>query len=161
MAAKRWKEEMDKAESIVDGMHPKPAGLEDEELEIRREKFSASSLGNLTYERQGGTFRFIMNQVDNMSTRNVREIKVDQHTRLANRYDADTWSIGEHGINFQKRATLETIASCFDTEIKLRSVSSSSTYERTESNHLPGEQQSWPLIRSRTTLNLQVRTTGI
>ena len=44
---------------------------------------------------------FIQNQVGNMSTRSVREVKVDRITRLGNRYDADAWGIAEHGISFQ------------------------------------------------------------
>ena len=59
-------------------------------------------------------------------------------TDLVNRYDADAWGIGEHGINLQKRPASETMASYFDTEVDLRSVSSSNTAERLESNHLPG-----------------------
>ena len=59
-------------------------------------------------------------------------------TNLVNRYDADAWGIGEHGINLQKRLASETMASYFDTEVDLRSVSSSNTAERSESNHLPG-----------------------
>ena len=88
---------------VVAGTHPKLAGLEDEELERRKEKLAVAPLGNLTYERQEGTFRFIMNQVDNLSTRRTRDIKIGQLMDLVNRYDADTWGIGEHGINLQKR----------------------------------------------------------
>ena len=102
MAAARWREEIEEARSVAAGTHPKLAGLEDEELEKRKEKFAAAPLGNLNYERQDGTFRFIMNQVDNLSTRRTREIKIGQMTDLVNRYDADAWGIGEHGINLQK-----------------------------------------------------------
>ena len=91
---------------MVDGTHPKLAGLEDNELEARRKKYLPEALGNLTYERQNGTFRFVMNQVYNMSTKYVQEVKVDQMTKLANRYDADAWGISEHGINFQKKTSL-------------------------------------------------------
>ena len=105
MAAARWREEIEEARSVTAGTHPKLAGLEDEELEKRRAKFEAPPLGNLTYERQDGTFRLIMNQVDNLSTRKTREIKIGQMTDLVNRYDADAWGIGEHGINFQKKAS--------------------------------------------------------
>ena len=59
-------------------------------------------------------------------------------TDLVNRYNADAWGIGEHGINLQKRPASETMASYFDTEVDLRSVSSSNTAEKSESNHLPG-----------------------
>ena len=79
-----------------------------------------------------------MNQVDNLSTRRTREIKIGQMTDLVNRYDADAWGISEHGINLQKRPASKTMASYFDTEVDLRSASSSNTAERSESNHLPG-----------------------
>ena len=45
--------------------------------------------------------RFIQNQVGNMITRSVREVKVDGMSRLADRSDADAWGIAEHGISFQ------------------------------------------------------------
>ena len=80
---------MEEARSVIDGTHPKLVGLDDKELKRRKEKYLAPALGNLTYEQKDGIFRFIMNQVDNMSTRNVREVKVDHMTRLANRYGAN------------------------------------------------------------------------
>ena len=101
-------------------------------------KYLPEALGNLTYERQDGTFRFIMNQVYNMSKKHVQEVKVDQMTKLANRYNADAWGISEHGIHFQKRPASETINGYFDTEVQLRLVSSSNTNEKTSSNHVPG-----------------------
>ena len=138
VAAARWKEEIEEARSAAAGTHPKLAGLEDEELERRKEKFAAAPLGKLNYERQDGTFRFIMNQVDNLSTQRTRDIKIGQMTDLVNRYDAYAWGIGKHGINPQKRPASETMANYFDTEVDLQSVSSSNTAERSESNHLPG-----------------------
>ena len=87
---KRWTEEMKETRSVINGTHPNLAALEDKELRRRKAKYSAPALGDLTYKRQKGTFRFVMNQVDNMSTINVRVIKMDQLTRLVNRYNADT-----------------------------------------------------------------------
>lgn len=129
---------MEETRSVIDGTHPKPVGLEDGELERRRAKYAAPALGDLTYERKSGTDRFMMNQVDNISTRDSREEKVNHMIRLANRYDADAWGVGEHGINLQNKAPSETMASLFNTEVELRLVSSSSTYEKTKANHLPG-----------------------
>ena len=123
---------------MATGTHPTLTGLEDEALETRKEYFVAAPLGNLTYERQEGTFRFIMNQGDNISTQKNRDNKIGQLLDLANRYDADAWGIGEHGINLQKRPTSETMASYFETEVELRSVSSSNTAEKAEAHHLPG-----------------------
>ena len=79
-AAARWKEEVEEAQSVADGTHPKLAGLEAEELTKRKERFKGAPLGNLTYDRVGGTFRFIMNQMDNLSTRKTRDIKIRQLT---------------------------------------------------------------------------------
>ena len=77
--------------------------------------------------------------VNNMSTKHVQEVKVDQITRLENRYGADAWGISKHGINPQKRPESETMDSYFDTKVQLRSVSSSNINEKTSSNHVPGE----------------------
>ena len=51
VAAARWKEDIEEVRSVSAGTHPKVAGLEDEELEKRKEKFAVAPLGNLTYER--------------------------------------------------------------------------------------------------------------
>ena len=99
MAAARWREEIEEARSVAVGTHPTLAGLEHAELEKKKEKFAAESLRNLTYERREGTFRFIINEVDNLSTLKTQVIKIGQLTDLVNRYDADAWGIGEHGIN--------------------------------------------------------------
>ena len=84
VAATRWKEEIEEARSVATGMHPKLAGLEDKELEKRKEKFAAAPLGNLSYKREEETFRFVMNQVDNLSTRRTRDIKIGLLTELVN-----------------------------------------------------------------------------
>ena len=84
VAAARWKEDIEEVRSVSAGTYPKVAGLEDEELEKRKEKFAVAPLGNLTYERQEATFRFIMNQVDNLSTWRTRDIKICQLTDLGN-----------------------------------------------------------------------------
>ena len=61
MAAARWREEIEEARSVAVGTQPKLAGLDDKELEKRKEKFAAPPIRNLTYKRQDGTFRLIMN----------------------------------------------------------------------------------------------------
>ena len=81
---------MEEAQRVAGGTHLKLAGLEDEELTKQKERFEGAPLENLTYKRVDGTFRFTMNQVNNLSTRKTRDIKISQLTELANRYDAGT-----------------------------------------------------------------------
>ena len=110
LEASRWREETEEAQSIINGTHPKLVGLEDEQLEQRKKLFAVPALGNLTYKRPDSIFQIMSHQINNMSTRGVREAKVEQMMLLANRYDADMWGIGEHGINGQRCPASETMA---------------------------------------------------
>ena len=157
LEAARWREEADEAQSIIAGTHPKLIGLEDEQLERRRRLFEAPALGNLTYERPEGVTRLISHQVNNMSTKDVREAKVEQMALLADRYDADAWGIGEHGINGQRRPSSETMASYFDTEVDLRSVSSYNTTEKPKGHYQPGG----TAIVATNTLSGYIKNTGV
>ena len=157
LEASRWREETEEAQSIIDGTHPKLIGLEDEQLEHRKKLLAVPALGNLTYERPDGTFRIMSHQVNNMSTKGVREAKVEQMTLLANRYDADMWGIGEHGINGQRRPASETMASYFDTEVNLRSVSSFNTTEKPKGHYQPGG----TAIVATNTLCGHIKNTGV
>ena len=44
-----------------------------------------------------------------MSPKSVREVKVDNMTRLVNRYDTDFWGVTGHVISFQNQAASETM----------------------------------------------------
>ncbi len=99
----------------------------------------------------------MMHQVNNMSTRNVRETKVDQMTLLANRYDANAWGIGEHRINGQGRPPSETMASYFDTEVDLKSVSSYNTTKKPKGHYQTGG----TAIVATNTLSGYIKNTGV
>ena len=52
-------------------------------------------LGNLTTARRDSTFRLMNFQINSMSSRLVRDAKVEQITRLADHYDVDMISMQE------------------------------------------------------------------
>ena len=155
--AARWREETEEAQSIIDGTHPKLVGLEKEQLERRRKLYEAPALGNLTYDRPDDVACLMMHQVNNLSTRNVREEKVEQMALLVNRYDADAWGIGEHGINSQDHPPSKTMANYFDTEVDLRSISSYNKTEKPKGHYQLGG----TVIVATNTLSGYIKNTGV
>ena len=41
ISAQKWKEEVEEARSVIDGTHPKLAGLENKDLGRRKDKYAA------------------------------------------------------------------------------------------------------------------------
>ena len=58
----------EEARNVIYGSHLRISGLEKTEMERRQTKYSVPPLGNLTYERQGGTFYSLQHQAGNMSS---------------------------------------------------------------------------------------------
>ena len=74
-----------------------------------------------------------------MATRIVREVKVEQCTRLINRYDVAVMTFAEHGLNMGQCPPSQTFDSFFQTEIELRSTTGHNSFENPESRHQQGE----------------------
>ena len=70
-------EEMEEARLAVARTHPVLAALEEEQVRERRAKLLLPALGNITFEREDRSFRFMSCQANNMSTALARDVKVE------------------------------------------------------------------------------------
>ena len=133
----KWHEEMleiDEARMACS----KIAAMEDEQFRKREAKFMAPALGNIGYEPTEGCWRFMSLQVNSMSGKGVREVKIAQTTTLANRYGVDLMALTEHGINHGQLAPSQTLASFFEADVEMRSVSAFNKTENPFSEWMPG-----------------------
>ena len=81
------------------------------------------ALGNIMFERDNRSFRFMSFQAENMSTTSVRDVKVKQITALTNRYGVDMVNLMELGLNHGNMPSSASLASFFDAEVELWYVS--------------------------------------
>ena len=79
-----------------------------------------------------------MTQLNNMLTALSREVKVEQSTRLINKYEVNIQGCMELGINWGRFKASEIFASFFDVEVELRSVTACNTNENPPTRHQPG-----------------------
>jgi len=109
----RWVEEHDEARKNLQQAEPILAALEEEQVRKRLTKYSGPGLGRLQVEKPEGYHRFISVQLNRMATRIIREVKVEQCTRLINKYDIDTLTFAEHGLNMGQIPPSQTFESSF------------------------------------------------
>ena len=69
-------------------------------LELKLEKYNMPAVGNMEEEKEEGRYRILYNQMNNASTRVVREIKMGMVERLNERYDVDINLFGKLGNNW-------------------------------------------------------------
>ena len=134
----RWVAEHDEARKNLRQAEPILAALEEEQVKKRLTKYSGPGLGKLQVEKPEGYHRFMSVQLNGIATRLVREVKVEQLTRLINRYDSDLLTFTEHGLNMGQFPPSQTFASFFQTEIELRSTTGHNSFENPESRHQQG-----------------------
>ena len=96
--------------------------LEVEQVRRVMKKYNVPALGNLAMEKPEGYKRFMLTQLNSMSTKLRREVKVEQSTCLLNRYDVDMQAMLEPGINWAQFKSSETLASFFNAEVELQSI---------------------------------------
>ncbi len=79
-----------------------------------------------------------MKQINNISGKLSREVKVEQSSRLINRYDVDMQAFQEVGVNWAQLPPSKTLASFFDAEVELRLVTGHNKHENPPSWHQRG-----------------------
>ena len=112
-AVKEWSDEMREARTVVRRADPNLVAMEIEQVNKRMEKYKVPTLGYLKEEKPEGFNRFMSTQPNNMSTTITRAVKVEQTTRLINKYDIDMISFLELGLNWKQLPPSETLASFF------------------------------------------------
>ena len=133
-----WAKEMDESRRDIRAADPDLVRLEVEQVRKAMKKYNVPALGNLATEKPEGYKRFMLTQLNSMSTKLRREVKVEQSTRLLNRYDVDMQAVLEPGINWAKFKPSETLASFFDAEVELRSVTGHNKHENPPTKHQMG-----------------------
>jgi len=134
----RWVEEHDEAERNLRRAEPAMAALEEEQITKRLEKYRTSALGDLSMDKPEGHQRFMSLQLNGTATKLIREVKVEQCTRLINKYDIDMISFAEHGLNMGRFPPSQTFNSFFQAETELRSVTGHNSTENPETQHQQG-----------------------
>ena len=134
----RINEEFYEAEETVLLADPDIAGLEEQQVSKRLEKYLAPSLGDLPTEKPDGYRRFMAVQLNGTATPAIRAVKVEQCTALINKYDVDVMSYLEHGLNMAHFKSSKTFDSFFESEVQLRSITGHNKNEYPESAHQQG-----------------------
>ncbi len=135
---REFMQEMREEGEGIENANPNLVVMEEQQINKRMQSYMAPALGHVPEEGQEGCSRFMSTQVNGMSSKPVRRVKVQQLTQLINKYDVDMVGIGEPGINFANLPRSETLANFFDTEVELRSVSAFNVTENPPTDHQQG-----------------------
>ena len=93
------------------------------ELEqVQRQKYKVPALGYIKKEKPEGVYRFMAIQMNNISTITTQLVKIEQTTRLINKFDLDMVSCLEVGTNWAQTPSSETLVRYFDSEVEIHSV---------------------------------------
>ena len=119
-------------------LNPDFARLENQQPTKWTHRGQCPTLGNLTTTRRDGTFRLMNFQINSMSSRLVRNAKVEQITWLADHYDVDMILMQEVGVNGGHYPPSQNLASFFQTAVYLRSVTAHNQNENPKTPHQQG-----------------------
>ena len=94
--------------------------------------------GFIETEKPEGYRHSLSLQLNGVSTKVTRDVKVKQTTALINRYDVGMISYQEHGLNMAHFKAPETLDTFFEAEVKLGSVTGFNKTEQIDSAHIQG-----------------------
>ena len=89
MGWKNWSSELKAAKKTIRSADPDLVMLELEQVKKLMNKYNVQSLGYLKTEKPKGYRQFMATQLNNISKTLNRRIKIEQSTRLINKYDVD------------------------------------------------------------------------
>ena len=134
----RWTKEHDEARENLRMAEPILASLEEEQMKKRLSRYSAPALGRLPVDKPEGYQRLMTTQLNGTATKLIRDVKVEQYTRLINHYDIDLMTFAEHGLNMGQFPPSQTFDSFFQAEIEMKSSTGHNSFENPESQHQQG-----------------------
>ena len=119
--SRQWRLEIRDAHRNIRALDPNLARLELEQVRKKSlcPKYNRKSLGQLATINPEGFKRFMMCQMNSISTRLTREAKLEQSRQLINHYDVDMKFALELGINWWELPRSESFASFYEVEIDL------------------------------------------
>ena len=110
-------------------MDPNIILIELEHVQRMMAKYKVPALGYIKSEKPEGVYRFMAIQMNNISTITTELVKIEQTTRLINKFELDMVSCLEVGTNWAQNPYSKTLASYFESEVEMRSVTGYSQNE--------------------------------
>ena len=107
-------------------------------MEKKFKKYNVPMLGNMPREKDEGRCRFLYCQLNNASTKVVRDIKMDTVQRLNDRYEIDVDLFAEMGTNFTVGGASNNLGSWFEGREKKKFATAHNTHDPNKSTYQPG-----------------------
>ena len=98
-------------------------------MEKALEKYNVEQLGDIPTEREDGAIRILVCQMGGLASKEVREIKIAATERLIKKYDVNVCVFMEVNFNWSKVNSSANLASWFNEEREVRSVTAHNTTE--------------------------------
>ena len=93
-----------------------------ERFNRRMKQYSNDPVGNMSEDKEVGRVRFLFCQTNNMSTKQVREVKIKGIQYLERKYDTDATFLNEHGCNLMFAPRGDSLERWMGDEGRARSV---------------------------------------
>ena len=107
-------------------------------IEKKFKKYNVPMLGNMPREKDEGRCMFLYCQLNNASTKVVRDIKMDSVQRLNERYDIDIDLFAEMGTNFTVGGASNNMGSWFKGREKRKFATAHNIHDPNKSKYQPG-----------------------
>jgi beta-xylosidase len=99
-------------------------------MELTLAKYNVEQLGVTPIEREDGAMRILVCQMGGLASPEVREIKIAATESLIKKYDIHVCVMMENNFNWSKVNSLANLASWFQEEREVRSVTAHNTTEQ-------------------------------
>ena len=124
-----WSDELKHCCLVIRDLDPNIILIELEHVQRMMAKYKVPALGYIKLEKPEGVYRFMAIQMNNISTITTELVKIEQTTRLINKFELDMVSCLEVGTNWAQTPYSKTLASYFESEVEMRSVTGYSQNE--------------------------------
>ena len=107
-------------------------------LERKFKRYNVAELGSMPSEKEEGRCRMLYCQLNNASTKEVREVKMSAVTHLNTKYDIDVDMFAEIGHNWGVGGRGHNLGSWLDSREKIRFKSAHNNEDPNTSSYQPG-----------------------
>ena len=137
-SVRKWSDELKRSRSVIRESEPNLIHFKLEQVQRRMAKYRVPALGYIKTEKPEGVYRFMVIQMNNISTISTQLVKIKQTTRLINKFDLDMVSCLEVGKNWAQTPSYETFARYFELEVEMLSVTGLNQNENVPTKYQPG-----------------------
>ena len=133
--AKQWQDQRTEGE-----LNQQTVEMELSAMEKTLAQYNVEQLGEMPVVREDGTMRILVCQMGGLASAEVREFKLAATERLIKKYDVNVCVCMELNFNWAKVNSSANLASWFNNEREVRSVTAHNTTETSQhfSKHQPG-----------------------